>query len=155
MHANSDSTIDQEAFTVRRRITIAAPIERVWAAITEAEHVARWFPQATTLNAVRAGATGTFFFEGEGTVSIQVEELDPPRMIAYRWASHDLGASSLTEHNSTVFRFTLEATENGTELTVVESGFGALADPLASMEDNRRGWNFELDELIEYLGAQR
>ena len=34
---------------------------------------------------------------------------------------------------------------------VVESGFGTLADPAASMESNRMGWDSELDELVAYL----
>ena len=39
----------------------------------------------------------------------------------------------------------------GTTLTVVESGFDALGDPIARMEDNRGGWTSELDELVAYL----
>ena len=30
---------------IEREITIAAPIERVWAVITEPEHVGKWFGQ--------------------------------------------------------------------------------------------------------------
>ena len=38
-------------------------------------------------------------------------------------------------------------------LSVVESGFGLLRDPLEAMQSNRQGWTDELDELVAYLGA--
>ena len=72
-------------------------------------------------------------------------------MIAYRWANSNATASTLESGETTVFRFTLEPVDAGTQLTVVESGFDALRDPAASMDSNRGGWNFELDELVAYL----
>ena len=60
-------------------------------------------------------------------------------------------ASTLESGETTVFRFTLEAVDAGTQFTVVESGLDALPDPATSMDSNRGGWDFELDELIAYL----
>lgn len=154
MTANQPSVVDSGAFTVRRTITIAAPIEKVWAAITDAEHIARWFGQAAVLDEVAVGARGVFSFEGYGDFPVLIEDLDPPRMIAYRWGNDNARAVNpdhVDPDHSTVFRFTLESLRDGTRLTVVESGFDTLADPVASMEDNRGGWDSELDELVAYL----
>lgn len=154
MTTNEPSVVDGDEFTVRRTITIAAPAEKVWAAIRETEHIARWFPQAASLDGVIVGARGTFSFDGYGDVPVQIEELDPPRMIAYRWGNDSAGAVSpdrVDPEHSTVFRFTLEPFDGGTRLTVVESGFGTLPDPAARMEGNRGGWDSELDELVAYL----
>ena len=152
MTTNEPAVIDSGAFTVRRTITIAAPVEKVWAAITEAEHLAKWFPQRAVLGEVAVGAVGEFEFDGYGTFPVQVEELDPPRMIAYRWGNDDAApVVPLDPAHSTVFRFTLEPIETGTRLTLVESGFDTLTDPAAGMEGNRGGWDVELDELVAYL----
>lgn len=146
---NPPAVIDPEAFSVSRTITIRATVDRVWAAVTEPEHIAKWAGSAATLDRLDIGGRGTWTFDGYGTVPLVIEELEPKRSIAYRWgnAKHpdiDPGAS-------TVFRFTLEEIADGTRLTVVETGFDALGDPPARMEDNRGGWTSELDELVAYL----
>jgi uncharacterized protein YndB with AHSA1/START domain len=148
MTSNEPSAVDSADFTVRRTITIAASPDKVWAAITEPEHIVGWFGQGATLDALAVGADGVFSFDGFGDQAIRIEELDAPRMIAYRWSE---AAGPLDADHSTVFRFTLEPQGGGTRLTVVESGFSTLADPAASMEDHRGGWDSELDELVAYL----
>lgn len=152
MTTNEPAVIDSGAFTVRRTINVAAPVEKVWAAITEADHLAKWFPQRAELDEVAVGAVGEFEFDGYGTFPVQIEELDPPRMIAYRWGNDDAApVVPLDPARSTVFRFTLESINTGTRLTLVESGFDTLTDPAASMKGNRGGWDSELDELVAYL----
>jgi uncharacterized protein YndB with AHSA1/START domain len=154
MTANPSTVVDSGGYTVRRTISIAAPLEKVWAAITQAEHIARWFPQRAELDPVAVGAGGVLHFDGYDDLPIAVEELDEPRMIAYRW-SNSVGEtadpSRVDPEHSTVFRFTLQPVDGGTQLTVVETGFDTLADPAASMEDHRSGWDSELDELVAYL----
>jgi uncharacterized protein YndB with AHSA1/START domain len=150
--AHQFSVVDTGDFTVTRTITIAAPIEKVWAAITEADHIARWFGQTAVLDEVAVGASGVFSFEGFGAFPVLIEELDPPRMIAYRWSNEQAFSDAPIDPNhSTVFRFTLEPVDGGTQLTVVESGFETQADPSASLESHRTGWDSELDELVAYL----
>lgn len=151
MTSNEQSVI--EGFTVRRSVVIAAPVEKVWAAVTEAEHLAQWFPQNAVLQSVSAGSTGEFTFDGYGTFPVRVESVDPPKMIAYRWGNDNAKSVPLDEEHSTVFTFTLEALAAGTRLTVVETGFETLSDPLGSLEGNRGGWNHELDELVAYVEA--
>ncbi|ACZ30886.1 Activator of Hsp90 ATPase 1 family protein [Xylanimonas cellulosilytica DSM 15894] len=151
MITNDPSVVDSDAFTVRRTITIAAPPEKVWAAVTQAEHIARWFPQAAVLDELAVGAGGTFTFNGYGAFPVRIEELDPPHVVAYRWGNDNTHAVPIHPDRSTVFRFTLEPVDGGTRLTVVESGFETLTDPGASMESNRGGWDAELDELVAYL----
>ena len=146
---NPPATIDADAFSVSRTISISAPLEKVWAAITEPEHIAKWAGQQATIDALEVGGKGAWTFEGYGSVPLVIEEWDPPRAVAYRWGAMD--APVVDPVVSTVFRFTLEPTDAGTQLTVVESGFQNLADPPASMKDNREGWTSELDELVAYL----
>ena len=154
MTTNPQSVVNSDDFTVRRTISIKAPIDKVWAAITEAQHLARWFPQSAVLTDVSVGAEGVFTWDGYEDFAVRIEELDPPHMIAYRWSNDNargVPTTRIADSQSTVFRFTLEPIEGGTQLTVVESGFGSLSDPAGSMESNRGGWNSELDELVAYL----
>jgi uncharacterized protein YndB with AHSA1/START domain len=152
MTENNPSIIDFEESTVSRTISIAASVDKVWAAITEAEHLKQWFPQDAELEDLAIGGGGSFTFEGYGTFPFVIEELDPPRSIAYRWSNENgRPVAPIDLAHSTVFRFTLEPIDGGTQLTVVESGFENLSDPAASLEGNRGGWDFELDELVAYL----
>ncbi len=148
---NDPASVDLDRYTVSRTISIQAPLEKVWAAITEAQHLAKWFPQRVDLPVTEVGARGVFSFEGYGDFPVEVEAIEPMRMIAYRWGN-DLGApATLDSAASTVFQFTIETIEGGTQLTVVETGFERTGDPATRMEDNRGGWTSELDELVVYL----
>jgi len=152
MTHNQPAVVDNDEFTVQRTIVISAPVEKVWAAITEADSIARWFGQSVVLEGIAVGAIGVFSFEGYGGFPVRIEELDAPRTIAYRWGSNNAdGIDPLDPSWSTVFRFTRDPVDGGTRLTVVEWGFGGLVDPVAAMEGNRRGWDSELDELVAYL----
>jgi len=152
MTINDPSTVDAEAFTVRRTVTIAAAPDKVWAAVTRPELIAQWFGNAARLDRLEVGAEGEFGFEGYGRFPVRIEELDAPRSIAYRWGNENATPTELDER-STVFRFTLEPVDQGTStrLTVVESGFDNLLDPARAMESNRGGWDSELDELVAFV----
>jgi uncharacterized protein YndB with AHSA1/START domain len=156
MSVNNPSTIDAEAFTVRRTVTIAATPDKVWAAVTRPELITQWFGNVAEFDRLEVGVEGEFGFEGYGRFPIRIEELDAPHAIAYRWGNENATPTDLDAH-STVFRFTLEVVEApdgggvATRLTVVESGFDNLADPAKAMESNRGGWDSELDELVAFV----
>ena len=152
MTDNEASVIDEGTFSVRRTIRIAAPIEKVWTAVTEPEHISRWFGR-TVLDGTGVGATGTITFPEYGSVPIRVEQSDAPRTVTYRWGNDDaLGhlRDELDDH-STVFTFTLEPVPGGTQLTVVETGFDRTSDPAANMASHGEGWVSELDKLVALL----
>ena len=152
MTDNPASVIDEGQFTVRRTIQIAAPIEKVWSAVTQPEHISQWFGKAV-IDGTGVGARGTLTFEGYGAVPLRIEALDEPRLVSYRWGNDDASGvmpDDVDEH-STVFTFTLEPTADGTQLTVVETGFEATSDPAANMESHRGGWDDELDKLVALL----
>ena len=79
---------------------------------------------------------------------LRIEALDAPRTVAYRWNNEDARARNPEKfevQGSTVFTFTLEPVPEGTQFTVVETGFEDTSDPAANMEDHRGGWDSELD----------
>jgi len=150
---NQPSVIDRDAFSVRRTIRISAPIEKVWATVTEPEHISKWFGRAE-FDGAGAGSLGTLTWDDHGTIPVRIEAVEAPRLVSYRWSNDDaLGAfpEQVDEEHSTVFTFTLEPVDGGTLLTVVETGFENTSDPVANLEDHRGGWDAELDKLVVLL----
>ena len=97
--------------------------------------------------------TGSAPAELETQVTKRVEAIEEPRLVTYRWANDDASGvlpDEIDDH-ATVFTFTLESVPDGTQLTVVETGFDATSDPAANMEAHRRGWDGELDKLVALL----
>lgn len=149
MTSNQQSVVDHDTFTVRRTLWIAAPVERVWSVVTEPEQISRWFGRAE-FDGSGVGADGTLTFETR-RIPIRIEQIDRPRMVAYRWTNDDEAArlpERVDPDHSTVFTFTLDSVDNGTQLTVVETGFETLSDPAADLESHRLGWDSELDKLV-------
>ena len=153
MISNEASVIDAGAFTVKRTIRIAAPVEKVWSAVTDPEHISRWFGQ-TALDGAGVGARGTMTFPDYGAVPLRIEAIEAPRSVSYRWGNDDASGhlpDEVDDDHSTVFTFTLESVSGGTQLTVVETGFETTSDPAANLESHRTGWNDELDKLVALL----
>jgi uncharacterized protein YndB with AHSA1/START domain len=147
---------------IEREITIAAPIERVWAVLTEAEHIGVWFGQgAPTEVDLRPGGIMVLDHGEYGTFPTRIEKVDPPHYFAYRWASAYPGEKT-TEVNSTLVEFTLtpdgdgtrlSLTADGTRLSLTESGFSSLVIPpareaTASYESRSAGWTDVLQALV-------
>ena len=150
---NASAVTDEGTFTVRRTIYINATAKKVWAAITEPALISQWFGRAEFAGS-GPGAAGTLTWDDHGSFPVRIEALDAPRSISYRWSNDcAVGAppETLDEPTSTVFTFTLEAMDVGTQLTVVETGFENTSAPLANLDDHRDGWNSELDELVALL----
>ncbi|MBO0981820.1 SRPBCC family protein [Microbacterium sp. SD291] len=155
MTENPASVVDEETFSVRRTIRIAASVDKVWQAVTDPAHISRWFGQ-TVLDGAGVGATGTMTFPEYGSIPLRIDALDEPRLVAFRWGNDDAQDSrpdAIDEGTSTVFTFTLEPVDGGTQLTVIETGFERTSAPLANLEDHRTGWDSELDKLVAYVEA--
>lgn len=140
---------------IEREIVIDAPPSRVWAAITQPEHVGAWFGDDGAEVDLRPGGTMKVRWKEHGTQLTTIERVEPQRYFAWRWMSPE--GQQPNAENSTLVEFNLTPEGNGTRLRVVESGFDNLAmseeDRAARFRDNTNGWREELDELRDY--AQR
>ena len=141
-------------------VVVEAPPERVWAIITEPEHVGSWFGDSAEVD-LRPGGEMTLHWKEYGSFLGRVEQVEPPRLFSFRWA-RPAGAEP-ADGNATLVEFTLVPDGPNTKLRVVESGFRELDLPEAEQADyaagNRKGWKQELGELVEYaaerVGASR
>ena len=140
---------------IERETVIAAPVERVWTLLTEAEHLGRWFGDTGAEIDLRPGGAFSLSWQQHGTVRGRVVDVEPNERFSYRWiVIGDREQADLTEGNSTLVEFTLRADGDGTRLRVVESGFASLdaaaAQQQERFEDNHRGWGIKLDDVREY-----
>jgi uncharacterized protein YndB with AHSA1/START domain len=136
---------------IERETMIAAPVERVWSLLTEAEHVGDWFCDAGAEIDLRPGGAMVLRWTEHGTTHARVVDVEPHRRFSYRWAAE--AESEQIEGNSTLVEFTLDPTDEGTRLRVVESGFEDLAETdeqrRARVEDNTEGWEIQLGRVRE------
>ena len=142
---------------IEREIVIDAPVDVVWAVVTEPEHVARWFSDSAELE-LRPGGRVALRWDDFGTVRGRVERLEPPHFFSFRWVVPRVPGVDPTEDNATLVEFSLDAEGDSTRLTVVESGFPALAGPdeekQGHADSHRRGWKIELGHLAEYVSRR-
>jgi uncharacterized protein YndB with AHSA1/START domain len=137
------------ALDITRSIDIKAPVEKVWAAITEPDLIAQWFGDTAEFDAT-PGASGEFgWADHGGAFQIVVEHVDKPKTLVYRWA-REFGAAPVPG-NSTLVRFDLTAIADGTRLDLLETGFEELADPQSARTGNVEGWLAELGDLVEFV----
>jgi uncharacterized protein YndB with AHSA1/START domain len=142
---------------IERETLIAAPVERVWTVLTEAEHIGGWFADAGAEIDLHPGGALVMHWKEHGTAKARVEAVEPPRRFAYRWTAHHAAGEEPTEGNSTLVEFTLTPEGDGTRLRVIETGFATLATSdeqrRGNYDDNVGGWATVVGRLADY--AQR
>ena len=138
---------------IERDIVIQAPVERVWATLTQSQHVAEWFAFAGAEVDLRPGGAVVMRWEKDGTFYARVKEVDPPRFFSYRWALS--AGEQPRDGNSTLVEFTLREEGSATRLRVVESGLAGLDGSgetrARHVAENRAGWDGGLTALREYV----
>lgn len=140
---------------IERETVIAAPPERVWSLLTEAEHVGRWFCDDGAEIDLRPGGEMVMRWAEHGVGRARIVDLDPPRRFSYRWAAiREHWGEEPDDRNSTLVEFTLAQEGDGTRLTVVESGFekldGTDEQRREAHEGNTEGWEIQLGNVKRY-----
>ena len=95
---------------IERETLIAAPVERVWAVLTEGEHVGRWFSDAGAEIDLQPGGEMVLRWAEHGIGRARVVDVEPPRRFSYRWAAiREHWGEEPDDRNSTLVEFTLAA----------------------------------------------
>jgi uncharacterized protein YndB with AHSA1/START domain len=119
----------------RREITIDAPPEVVWDALTTTDELEAWFGAEAELDLRVGGAIRFRWPDGTERRGLVVE-VDPPHRLAFRWRELRTSPSGLAVADATVVTFTLGAEETGTRVMVTESQGVLTADPPLAMAEN-------------------
>jgi uncharacterized protein YndB with AHSA1/START domain len=153
----SPSVITPDNDAVVTEIHIAAPPQRVFQALTDAQQLLRWFtdpgcPAKLWEMDARPGGRYRYVTE-KGTVVVngvsefechgEILELDPPRLLVYTWIAnwHD------DKSRATVVRWELTPEAAGTRVKVTHSG---LAQESAARKDYSGGWVGVLEMLKQF-----
>jgi uncharacterized protein YndB with AHSA1/START domain len=136
-----------ELSRIDRQIEIAAPIDRVWRALTNPAELSAWF-QVTIEGEIAAGKevqmTTTHLAKNQQSFRVLFVELDAPRKFVWQWhpGMKDPQVDYSKEPRTTV-TFTLEQHGRGTRVSVAETGFDAISlDRRAKVhQDNSGGWS--------------
>jgi uncharacterized protein YndB with AHSA1/START domain len=125
--------------TVRFERTFSRPVAEVWAAITDPDRLARWFPTSVEFSSLRPGSPIEFRFVDDAYPPLAGEfrEVSAPQALSFTW-----GEDLLT------FRLT-EADEG----EVCRLRFAVALDAAGKAARDAAGWDVCLDGLATTLAG--
>jgi len=144
---------------IEKTIQLRAPVARVWRALSDASEFGAWF-RVKMEGAFAPGARvrGRILHPGyeHVTLEIEIERMDPEKLFSYRW--HPYAVDPKVDYASeptTLVEFRLNSTPEGTQLTVVESGFDRI--PIARRSEafrmNDGGWTGQMKNIERHVSA--
>lgn len=113
------------------------PVEKVWRAVTEPEHLATWFPDTIEVTEWRPGAPLRFVMEGGDSFDGEVVAVDEPRLLELRWGTDRLRIELTSEP------------DGSTTLVLIDS----LAE-LGKAARDAAGWHECLTRLVAELDGR-
>lgn len=163
---------------IEKRVTLRAPVSRVWRAIADAQELGRWFG-FTLEGPFVPGKRMKGTFEGtideaaliahqrqlglqpsrvklpdQAAVFCTVERIEPERLFSFRWIPYAIDEEADPEHEpTTLVELHLEPTSEGTLLTIVESGFDRVPAHrrARAFRMNEGGWAAQAENLRRYV----
>jgi uncharacterized protein YndB with AHSA1/START domain len=153
---------------IEKEVTLRAPLDRVWRAVSDSEEFGRWFGvrfdgpfvagasvtgviTPTTVDDDVAAAQQPHAGQAD---TWQVVAVQAPRRLAFRWHPYAVepGADD-SAAPTTLVEFLLTDTAEGVLLRIVESGFDAIPAERRSsaFEDNSAGWAAQTELVRKYL----
>jgi uncharacterized protein YndB with AHSA1/START domain len=151
----SDGSTDR----IARTIVLRAPRARVWRALAHADEFGAWFGVALDGTfAPGARLSGRLTTPGHEhlTLEITIERVEPEHLLSYRWHPYAVepGVDYASEP-TTLVEFHLAEVADGTQLTVVESGFDSIppARRATAFRRNEQGWAEQLTHIARYVAT--
>lgn len=144
---------------IEKKILLHATRSRVFRALSRAEEFGQWFRVKIDGEFVE-GATIRGRITQPGythlTMELFIERMEPERYFAYRWHPYAVKPEiDYSAEPTTLVEFTLEESNGGTLLTVVESGFDKIpAERRAeAFRMNEGGWAQQLINIERHVAA--
>jgi len=128
-------------FTIAR--TIAAPVERVFAAVTRAEDLTAFFIDDASGD-LADGQTVEWIWNAYGSGALDVVSFRPDTHVTFHWQANYVPYQ-------TRVRFAVAPEGDKTRISVTETGWGEGRRDLASAFDNADGWSQFATRLKLYL----
>jgi uncharacterized protein YndB with AHSA1/START domain len=142
---------------IEKTVLLKAPRARVWRALSDAAEFGAWF-RVNLDGTFQAGksVTGKLAVPGYEhlTLEIMVVRMDPEDFFSYRWHPYAVDpAIDYSAEPTTLVEFRLGDAEEGTVLTIVESGFDLIPqnrrDEAFRMND--KGWTGQMEHIRRHV----
>ncbi len=142
---------------IEKRIELAAPVKRVWEAITDSRQFGEWF-QVKMDGPFVAGnpVSGQITFPGYEhlRMDIMIQTIQPTSYFSYTWHPYAIDPKmDYSQEAPTLVEFRLTEIPKGTLLVVTESGFDKLLPEryADAFRMNTRGWEQQLEAIAAYV----
>jgi uncharacterized protein YndB with AHSA1/START domain len=145
---------------IEKQIEIAAPVSKVWRAITDSQQFGEWFLVKMEGPFVAGQpSSGQITHPGYEHVRMEIviQAIEPETLFSFTWHPYALEPNVDYSHEpSTLIEFRLQPTATGTLLTVTESGFdkipAARRDMAFRMNDS--GWAQQVINIQNYVARK-
>jgi uncharacterized protein YndB with AHSA1/START domain len=142
---------------IEKQIELKAPVARVWRALTDYREFGEWFRVKLEGPFVPGQtARGNITWPGYEHVVWEavVQKMEPERLFSFTWHPYSVDPKAdYSKETPTLVEFRLEATANGTLLTLTESGFDKV--PAARREEaflrNDGGWAQQMENIEAHV----
>jgi len=146
---------------VEKQVEIAAPVAKVWGALTDSGKFGAWF-RVKLEGPFVAGEVSRGYITWPGYEHIRwvatVKEIVPEKLFSFTWHPYAVDPGmDYSKEEPTLVEFRLEATAKGTRVTVTESGFDKVPEArrAEAFRMNEGGWTQQVKNLEEYVLAAK
>jgi uncharacterized protein YndB with AHSA1/START domain len=144
---------------IERHIQLAAPVSRVWRALTDSAQFGAWFRVRIDGPFVAGQVVrGQITHPGYEHLSMEmaITQIEPEHLFSYRW--HPYAVDPKVDYSAeppTLVEFRLEPRAGGTFVTVTESGFDRLPPHRRdeAFRMNGDGWSQQMHNLERHVAA--
>ena len=142
---------------IEKRIELAAPISRVWRALTDYREFGQWFGVKLD-GPFRAGQVSRGHITHPGYEHVKwkavVQKMEPERLFSFTWHPYAIDPKiDYSGETPTLVEFRLEETASGTLLLITESGFDKIPSHrrLDAFRMNDGGWAQQLKNIEKHV----
>jgi uncharacterized protein YndB with AHSA1/START domain len=155
---------------IQKRVTLKAPLERVWKAVSDSSRFGEWFgvqfegpfvagkPVRGKIVPTKADSEVAKTQEPYAGAPFDciVDRIEPMTLFSFRWHPFAIDPDvDYSKDPTTLVTFELEPVPGGTQLTITESGFDSI--PLSrrakAFEMNNVGWTHQARLIEKYLAS--
>jgi uncharacterized protein YndB with AHSA1/START domain len=142
---------------IEKTIELKAPISRVWKALTDHNEFGTWFRVRLDGPFVPGQVSrGRITYSGFEDVKWEaaVQKMEPERLFSFTWHPYAVDPDKdYSAEPPTLVEFTLEETQTGTRLRIVESGFDKLPPERRdeAFRMNEKGWGIQSENITRHV----
>jgi uncharacterized protein YndB with AHSA1/START domain len=145
---------------IEKQIDIAAPVSRVWRALTDHREFGEWF-RVKIDGPFVAGQASRGYITWPGYEHLKweatIQKIEPEKYFSFTWHPYAIDPKhDYSKEPTTLVEFHLEKAAVGTRLKVIESGFDKI--PFERRAEaflkNDGGWTQQMANIKEYVAKK-